>query len=36
VEVAEKIVRKDLDAAGGQQDLLDRMVEEASQAQIPN
>ena len=36
VEVAEKIVRKDLDAAGGQQDLLDRLVEEASQAQIPN
>ena len=36
VEVAEKIVRKDLDAAGGQQDLLERLVEEASQAQIPN
>ena len=36
VEVAEKIVRKELDAGSGQQDLLDRLVEEASQAQIPN
>ena len=36
VEVAEKIVRKDLASDGGQQSLIDRMVEEASQAQIPN
>ncbi len=36
VEVAEKIVRKELDAGSEQQDLLDRLVEEASQAQIPN
>ena len=36
VEVAEKIVRKELDAGSGQKDLLDRLVEEASQAQIPN
>ena len=36
VEVAEKIVRKDLDEAGGQSALLDRLVDEASQAQIPN
>ncbi|MCR4860861.1 MAG: F0F1 ATP synthase subunit B [Bacteroidales bacterium] len=36
VEVAEKIVRKDLDAGDGQQALIDRLVEEASQTQIPN
>ena len=36
VEVAEKIVRKDLEGDGGQQALIDRMVDEASQAQIPN
>ena len=36
VEVAEKIVRKDLDAAADQLSLIDRMVDEASQAQIPN
>ena len=36
VDVAEKIVRKDLDTDGGQQALLDRMVEEAEQARIPN
>ena len=35
VDVAEKIVRKDLDTDGGQQALLDRMVEEAEQARIP-
>ncbi len=36
VEVAEKIVRKDLEGTGAQQSLIDRMVDEASQAQIPN
>jgi len=36
VEVAEKIVRKDLDESDGQLALLDRLVEEAEQAQIPN
>ena len=36
VEVAEKIVRKDLDEGDGQLALLDRLVEEAEQAQIPN
>ena len=36
VEVAEKIVRKDIDADGGQLALLDRLVDEASQAKIPN
>ena len=36
VEVAEKIVRKDLEGDAGQQGLIDRMVEEAAQAQIPN
>ena len=36
VEVAEKIVRKDLDAAADQLSLIDRMVDEAAQAQIPN
>ncbi len=36
VEVAEKIVRKDLEGDGGQLALIDRMVDEASQAQIPN
>ena len=36
VEVAEKIVRKDLDEGADQLSLIDRMVDEASQAQIPN
>ena len=36
VEVAEKIVRKDLDEGDGQLALLDRLVEEAEQAQMPN
>ena len=36
VEVAEKIVRKDLEGDEGQQGLIDRMVDEAAQAQIPN
>ena len=36
VEVAEKIVRKDLEGDAGQQGLIDRMVDEAAQAQIPN
>ena len=36
VEVAEKIVRKDLDGSDAQLALIDRMVDEASQAQIPN
>ena len=36
VEVAEKIVRKDLDGEDAQMSLIDRMVDEASQAQIPN
>ena len=36
VEVAEKIVRKDLDEGDGQLALLDRLVDEAEQAQIPN
>jgi F-type H+-transporting ATPase subunit b len=36
VEVAEKIVRKDLEGDGDQLALIDRMVDEASQAQIPN
>ena len=36
VEVAEKIVRKDLEGDGSQMALIDRMVDEASQAQIPN
>ena len=36
VEVAEKIVRKDLEGEAGQQGLIDRMVDEAAQAQIPN
>ena len=36
VEVAEKIVRKDIEGAEGQQALLDRLVDEASQAQFPN
>jgi len=34
--VAEKIVRKDLDGAEAQLSLLDRLVDEASQAQVPN
>ena len=36
VEVAEKIVRKDLDEGDAQLALLDRLVDEAEQAQIPN
>ena len=36
VEVAEKIVRKDLEGDASQQSLIDRMVDEAAQAQIPN
>ena len=36
VEVAEKIVRKELEGDEGQQGLIDRMVDEAAQAQIPN
>ena len=36
VEVAEKIVRKDLGDGADQLSLIDRMVDEASQAQIPN
>ena len=36
VEVAEKIVRKDLDKGDGQLALLDRLVDEAEQAQMPN
>ena len=36
VEVAEKIVRKDLDEGDGQLALLDRLVDEAEKAQIPN
>jgi len=36
VEVAEKIVRKDLGSEAEQLSLIDRMVDEASQAQIPN
>lgn len=36
VEVAEKIVRKDLDEGDGQLALLDRLVDEAEQAQIHN
>ena len=36
VEVAEKIVRKDLGDGTDQLSLIDRMVDEASQAQIPN
>ena len=36
VEVAEKIVRKDLEGDSSQMALIDRMVDEASQAQIPN
>ena len=36
VEVAEKIVRKDLEGDAAQQGLIDRMVDEAAQAQIPN
>ena len=36
VEVAEKIVRKDLDEGADQLSLIDRMVDEASQARIPN
>ena len=35
VEVAEKIVRKDLEGDAAQQGLIDRMVDEAAQAQIP-
>ena len=34
VEVAEKIVRKDLGDAGSQQALLDRLVDEASKARL--
>ena len=36
VEVAEKIVRKDLEGDENQQGLIDRMVDEAAKAQIPN
>ena len=36
VEVAEKIVRKDLDEGDGQLALLDRLVDEAEKAQFPN
>ena len=36
VEVAEKIVRKDLEGDDAQQGLIDRMVDEDAQAQIPN
>jgi F-type H+-transporting ATPase subunit b len=36
VEVAEKIVRKDLEGEDGQLSMIDRMVEEASRAQVPN
>lgn len=36
VEVAEKIVRKDLEDTDGQLSLIDRMVDEAAQARIPN
>ena len=36
VEVAEKIVRKDLGDGADQLSLIDRMVDEASQAQSPN
>ena len=36
VDVAEKIVRKDLGDGADQLSLIDRMVDEASQAQIPN
>lgn len=36
VEVAEKIVRKDLDGEDGQLALIDRMVDEAARARIPN
>ena len=36
VEVAEKIVRKDLDEGDGQLALLDRLVDEAEKAQMPN
>ncbi|MDO5321022.1 MAG: F0F1 ATP synthase subunit B [Bacteroidia bacterium] len=34
VEVAEKIVRKDLDKSDGQISMIDRMVDEASKAQL--
>ncbi|MBP5337174.1 MAG: F0F1 ATP synthase subunit B [Bacteroidales bacterium] len=36
VEVAEKIVRKDLDEGDGQLALLDRLVDEAEKTQFPN
>lgn len=36
VQVAEKIVRKDLDTASGQLSLIDRMVDEASKADVKN
>ena len=36
VEVAEKIVRKDLDGADSQMALIDRLVDEASQTKVPN
>lgn len=36
VEVAEKIVRKDLEGTDGQLELIDRMVDEASKARISN
>lgn len=36
VQVAEKIVRKDLDVTGEQLALIDRMVDEASKANVKN
>ena len=36
VEVAEKIVRKDLDTPDAQLSLIDKLVDEASEARIPN
>ena len=36
VQVAEKIVRKDLDATGEQLALIDRLVDEASKANVKN
>lgn len=36
VQVAEKIVRKDLDTTSGQLSLIDRMVDEASKADVKN
>lgn len=36
MEVAEKIVRKELESGEAQLDLIDRMVDEVSQARIPN